>query len=330
MTTRKLLRWFALSIAVMLMLSTPVGAFQDLSQDEVAYDKIMMLRDLGVISGVNGDFRGDKELTYAEGIHMLVKGMELNLDGYAFIKRPEASDSYDHIPEDTWYTGSFITAAVLGMGLDREVDPQAVLTREAYAHYLMTALGMTGNYPFTKMLYVIQDQDEIDPSYAHSIQLLLNGKITRLDDEGSFRPKQEITRKEAAIMLADAIEFKNRYKVLQSGVDPESDGTVSFEVTAVSEDVNKVTVSWGEQPNPGYGIRIAGIEFMDEEQKAIVYYSLSYPHPDRMYPQVIVYPKDETYVAAEYTVKIAEKDTGVEQDVEKDTDVERNMEKKND
>jgi len=312
MTKRKIASCFLLVAAMLLLLAAPVSAFQDVSAGDDVYDKIVKLRKRGVINGVDGRFLGDKELTYAEGITMLVRGMKLNLDGYRFIKQPEARDSYDHVPEDAWYTEAFITAAVLGLGLDREVDPNATLTREEYAHYLMTALNLTGNYPFTRMLFVIEDQDEIDPDYSHSIQLLLNARILRLDEQSAFHPKRKITRQEAAEMLADAIEFKERYEVLQSGTDPESDGTVSFEVTRVTDEVNKVTVSWGEQPNSGYGISIAGIDFDHGEKTATVRYTLSYPHPDRMYLQVIVYPKADVYVPSGYQVKITEQAAGDE------------------
>lgn len=320
MKNGSILRWLTLSVVFMFMISTPVSAFQDLSAEDEAYERIMQLRETGVISGVDGEFQGDRLLTFAEGIQMLVRGMELNLDGYMFIKEPLASDYYDLVPGDAWYAESFITAAVLGLGIEREVDPHAVMTREQYAHYLMKALSLTGNYPFTKMFFVIKDQDEINPDYSHSIQLLLNGKIIRLDEESAFHPKREITRREAAVMLADAIDFKNRHQIIQSGEDPESDGTVSFEVTRVTEDVNKVTVSWGEQPHPGYGISVAGIEFSHEDMIATVYYKLSYPDPERMYPQVIVYPKAVTYIPSEYQVKITQK--VADQHPEPDTDTE--------
>lgn len=303
---RNLLRWFIMMVVLMLVFGSQAAAFRDLTAGDEADEKIKKLQEMGILNGVNGEFQGDRDITYAEGIHMLVKGMGLSLDGIAFIKKPEARDSYDYVPEDAWYTESFIIASVLGLELPRDIDPQAVMTREAYAHHLMTALTLTGNYPFTKMYYIIQDEADLNPDYVHSIQLLLNGRIITLDEEGRFHPKQVITRKDAAVMLYDAIEFKNRYPqpILERD---DKDGEVSFEVVPVSEEVNKVTVSWGEQPHPGYGIRIVTIEFVEEYQTAVIYYELSYPDPELMYPQVIVYPEDHTYVSSEYEVIIVEK-----------------------
>jgi len=297
---------FLLMVAALVMFSVNASAFDDIPQDDESRSKILKLQELGVISGIDGSFHGDKELTYAEGIHMIVKGLDLNLSAYMFIKAPEAKDSFDYVPEDAWYTKSFIIAAVRGLQLDRSLDPNTVMTREEFAHHLLTALDRTGPYPFTKMLFVVEDETDLNPDYMHSIQLLLNGGIISLDEDGKFRPKQPITRKEAAVMLYDAMEFKNNHTSQETDEEGYPDQEVTFEVTEVNEEVNKVTVSWGEQPNPGYGITISSIHFVDEFETAVVYYRLSYPNPDLFYPQVIVYPKDETYVSSAYKIVIEE------------------------
>jgi len=303
---RRSLKVFLLMVATMFLLGVHVSAFEDIPQEDEARDKILKLRELGVLNGIGGQFQGDKDLTYAEGIQMIVKGMDLNLSAFLFIKAPEARDSFDHVPEDAWYTKSFIIAAVHGLQLDRALDPNAVMTREEFAHHLLTALDKTGPYPFTKMLFPIADEADVNPDYMPSIQLLLNAGILSLDEEGRFLPKQVITRKEAAVMLYDAMQFRRIHGPQQEEEKGKPEQEVSFEITEVNEEVNKVTVSWGERPNPGYGISISNIHFIDEYQTAVIYYRLSYPDPERVYPQVIVYPKDETYVSSAYKVVIVE------------------------
>jgi len=303
---RSSMKVFLLVLAALVMFSVNASAFDDIPQDDAARDKVLKLQELGVINGIGGDFQGDKELTYAEGIQMIVKGMDLNLAKFLFIKAPEARDSFDYVPEDAWYTKSFIIAGVHGLELDRSIDPNAVMTREEFAHHLLTALDKTGPYPFTKMLFMIEDEADVNPDYMHSLQLLLNGRIVSLDEDGKFRPKQPITRKEAAVMLYDAMQFKNNHAAQRDQELDFPSSEVTFEVTEVSEDINKVTVSWGEQPNPGYGIAITSIHFVDEYETAVVYYRRSYPDPDRFYPQVIVTPKAETYVSSAYKVIIVE------------------------
>jgi len=302
----RLMKVLLLMAAALVMFSVNASAFDDIPQDDEERDKVLKLQELGVISGIGGLFQGDKELTYAEGIQMIVKGMDLNLSAFLFIKAPEAKDSFDRVPEDAWYTKSFIIAAVHGLQLDRSLDPNAVMTREEFAHHLLTALDKTGSYPFTKKLFILEDEADVNPDFMHSIQLLLNGGIISLDEDGRFRPKQPITRKEAAVMLYDAMQFKNNHES-QPALEEENAGSeVTFEVTEVNEEINKVTVLWGEQPNPGYGISISSIHFVDEYETAVIYYRLSYPDPDRFYPQVIVYPEDETYVSSAYKVVVEE------------------------
>lgn len=303
---RTFMRWLVLALVMMLAFSSQAAAFSDLPETDEAREKIIRLQEQGIINGVNGAFFGDKELTYAEGIHMIVKGLDLSLDAHQVEKAPKAEDYYDHVPEDAWYAESLIIAAAHGLELGRDLDPHAVMTREAYAHYLIEALNTTGVYPFTLIYFVINDESEIDPAYVNNIQLLLNAGIVQLDEELNFYPKQPITRRDAALWLHDTIEFKNQSQIVQSGTDPEN-GEVTFEVTPINEEVSKITVYWGEQPHPGYGIRINAIEFVHEEMTAVVYYERLYPDPDLMYPQVIVYPKAAAYVPAGYSVVIDER-----------------------
>ncbi len=136
----------------------------------------------------------------------------------------------------------------------------------------------------------------------NSIQMMLNGEMVKLDEDRKFRPQEEMTRKEAVVMLAKAIQFRN----IHNPILPIDSDEVTYTVAAVNDEIRKVTISWGEKPNPGYGIAITGIEFDQANQIATVMYQRHYPHPDRMYPQVIVTPTATTYVASEYTVEIDE------------------------
>src|SRR5690606_34202651 len=93
----------------------------------------------------------------------------------------------------------------------------------------------------------------------------------------------------------------------------EQHGEVAYSVTAINEDINRVNISWGEQPNSGYGLSIDKIEF--EGTIATVHYTRHYPDPDMMYLQVITYPKASTYVDSKYEIKL--KDDTKEKAIEK-------------
>lgn len=80
---------------------------------------------------------------------------------------------------------------------------------------------------------------------------------------------------------------------------------VTMSIEKVSDEVNKIILSWGSQPNSGYRITIDRIDF-NAAGEATVYYNLHYPEPDQMYTQMIAEPKAETYVSSAYKPVIEE------------------------
>lgn len=304
-----------LTLTILMIFATSVHAFNDLP-DNMEATKIKELQKKGIIQGyTDGElFMGQQNLTHAEGVHLIVRGTELSLAAFLFNKAPLASDSFDNVPEDKWYTDAFIIAAVNGVELPRGIMPSAEMTREEFAHHLLTAMLIKGDYPFTKMLYLISDDADMNPDYSHSIQLLLNAKITQLDEDNNFYPKRAITRMEAAVMVYDTIEFMNAHPYVMPDPNLPGDGTVGEEpivsdnpvtisAIKVNEDIQKVTLSWGEQPNPGYQLKISKIDYK-VDQTAVIYYTLHYPEDGMMYADVITTPEAVTYLPASYSPTI--------------------------
>ncbi len=311
----KLRRWsLSLILIAMMVIGLTSSAFAlDQEKGDEALNKIQSLMDREIVKGDGVSFHAERSMTNAEGVQMIVKGMDLNLAAFLFVKEPLASDSFDHVPNDAWYAQAFIIASVNGLDLPREIDPKAEMTREAFAHHLITAMNVKGQFPFTKMYFQPADADQLNPDYNHALQLLLNGRIAELDEEGNFRPKDAITRGEAAVMLYNMIDYMERYTapIPEEGIEPGEGGDdvlqeeVTYTVENVNDEVSRVTISWGEQPHPGYGISVASIHFRDGNL-AEVRYSLHYPDPDRFYPMVITYPTAVTYIPAGYDVQLAQ------------------------
>jgi hypothetical protein len=279
-----------LVLGVMLVCSQSVFAFSDI-QGDPAEAKIIALQKAGIISGLDDKtFDPKGKVTTAAGVHLLVKGLDLNLDRLRFIKEPKASDSFDNVPNDAWYAPSMIAAIHNGIPLTRDLQPQSTLTREAFAAYLFGALTTKVNYVSTMIWVEIKDQD-------------VKSKIAPLEN-GSFRPKAEITRSEAADMLYNAIQFiKDNPNLGEQPTTPAPEGSeeVTVASVAVNADVNKIVLSRGTKPNAGYGIKIVSVDFTSEGQ-ATIRYTLQNPEPDHMYAQVITEPKAETYVSSAYKV----------------------------
>lgn len=295
-TVKKFSLIVSLCMALLLVSGATASAFSDLPQG-ADRDKILALQERGIISGYGDSFKADKTLTNAEGIHLIVKTTDLSLAAYSFFKEPLARDYFERADNDAWYAQSLIIAQVNGLGLPRDLDPQAAMTREAYAHYLLTALLLKGDYAFTKMFFSITDEAQLNPDYMNSLQLLLNGKIITLPEDGKFRPKDMVTRQEAAVWAYNTLSFIEVHNPPAPGSGAEAD-QVAQSVEAVNADVNKVTLSWGEKPNAGYSIRITGVVFKD--QTAEVHYKLNLPEEGKMYAEVITTPTASTYVSSAY------------------------------
>ncbi len=291
--------FFLLMMAVIMLLtiSQSAFAFNDVRNDPNA-QKITELQKQGILKGQGKDgvFNPKGKLTYAEGISLIVKGLDLNIDHVRFIKAPLASDYFPNVPNKEWYSQAFIIAGFYDLGIDKSVKPTDVMTREQYAHHLFKAILTKGDYAFTEIYMVVKDQADITEAYSDSIQKLLITDIAELDKSGKFFPKKSVTRSDAAGWLYGAIEFvKNTTPVTPEPEAPSFD--LKLDVAAVNKDVNKVTIST-QVPHPGYGIRIAGISF--EGDQAFIQVETVLPNPDQMYPQVITDVQVSTYVDAAY------------------------------
>ncbi|MEO3947491.1 S-layer homology domain-containing protein [Gorillibacterium sp. CAU 1737] len=299
-------KWISAAVLPAVLWSSVAMAFSDTAGDP-AEAKIKSLQKDGILRGVNGDqFAPKQVLTYEQGIHLLVKAFNLNLDDIQFVKEPKASDYFSKVSDSAWYANDFVIAQFT-LELGKDVNPKAPITREAYAHLLSKAIQQTGEYATILLYNIIEDENMIDPAASGSIQFLLNTKITKLDSAHKFRPKASITRSEAADMLYEARAFVTSHggKLSAEPTPGEEDNSVTPEdesalsVEAISPDVNKVTLTV-TVPHPGYGVVITGIQFTSDH-KAIIRYKLTDPDPDMFYPMVLKDVKVSTYIDKAYT-----------------------------
>lgn len=172
-------------------------------------DKVISLQAQGIINGTGDDrFLPGGPLTSAQGIRLLVKAFDLNIDNLRFIKEPKASDYFKNAKDDAWYSQSLIIISYSGLELPADLDPDAVWTREEFTGYLIQLMEKQGGLPMIKLIPVeIKDGDKIDILKSGLIQRALTYNVAALDQDGNFRPKETITRAEAAIELYHAREY---------------------------------------------------------------------------------------------------------------------------
>ncbi len=298
-------KWIPLIVSIFLfMLSMTALAFDDISQEE-GRDAILELYNKGLVTGVSKtNFAPQRSLSYAEAVTLYVKAFDLNLDHIKFVKAPVASDLYDNIKNEAWHANSFVVAYHNGATFPRDLDPMAAMSREKFAHFLYQILSSKVKISMPMVWNAYADLDKVNEEYQSSINALLTLKIANLNKENQFLPKKAISRAEAAVMLYNTLErFGDQFKenMIVKPKLPIHQADVQVYTEKVNEEVNKVTIDWGEKGSTGYSVTIDRIEFTNDV--ATIYYSLHYPDPKKYYAMVITYPKASTYVAAGYKIE---------------------------
>ncbi|UIO45159.1 S-layer homology domain-containing protein [Brevibacillus brevis] len=213
MISLSLLALFTVSFAQPTFAATT--PFTDLGQSG-AKDKILSLQQQGVIKGVDDSkFAPNETITAAQGIQLMVNAFDLSLAAVTFVKAPQATDYFSKADNDAWYAESLIIAAVNGLELPNDLDPNAEWTREQFIHQLMKVMETKGNLPMIKLVPVeIRDDQELTVDYQGSIQRALARDIIELDKENKLHPQKPVTREEAAEMIYNALAYLKSHKPL--------------------------------------------------------------------------------------------------------------------
>lgn len=293
MSVKKLVTLLSATLLLGSLTAGSVFAFDDLNQEQKA--PIMALKERGVVSGMDGKhFVPTGQVSYAQAVHMLVKGLDINISAMTFIKAPEATDYYTNIPNDAWYAESFVKAHLNGLLIPKDVDPNGTITREQFADLVIHAIDTKGTFPVIKMLVIFEDENQVDPKLSYSLQRIVLHQIVTVGEDHKFYPKREMTRGEAAVWVHNAMSF-----VESHAEHPAQQEQVTVSVEKVNDDVNKVILSRGQKPTAGYGITIDSIRF-EQDGRAVITYSLTDPKPDSMNATVITEPKAEAYISSKY------------------------------
>ncbi|MFC5467211.1 S-layer homology domain-containing protein [Cohnella suwonensis] len=251
-------------------------------------------------SAKHGNDDSKATIDAATAVTMIVKGLGLNIDDIRFFKEPKASDYFTKVKDNAPYAGDFIIAQHNGLGLPKDIDPAAKVTREQFSVWLYGALSHKGDYAWIEIFAIIKDAKLISKTSMDAIQKLLIAKIVTLDGKGYFYPKSKVTVAQAKTMIARTAAFIQNTKPI-----PQPEPPVLFDPQLTTEKetdaVTKVTLSV-QAPHAGYGVVITGIKF--DGGTAYIQYKAVQPDPDKIYAQVITELKVVTYVASSYKVAL--------------------------
>ncbi|MGG1516328.1 S-layer homology domain-containing protein [Paenibacillus oryzisoli] len=283
--------------ATMIVSSLSLGsafAFSDVDGSQAA--AIAKLQASGIVSGVDADhFVPLGKITYAESVQLLVRAFGYNLDTMRFVQQPVASQLFTNVGDSAWYADAFIVAHYNGVDIPKDVNPNAVVTREQFAQLLDTAFERKAQLPMINIKSELKDDSAITPGYQGSVLRLVHYKVADLDKAGLFNPQRELTRGESAVWVYNALNVMANVKT------PVQTEKVTFNVEKVNSEVNKVTLSREQKPTGGYAISVTNIQFKADGQ-AVIQYDLQDPAAGDMTTQAVTTPTAVTYVPASYEV----------------------------
>lgn len=230
------------------MISTAF-AYTDVTEDyDWANDAITALSENGTINGYpDGTYLPENNVTRAELTKMVCL-----LFGYG------KAVAYADVSETDWYY-NFVSQSG---GYFKESDhfsPNRPATREEVAYAVYSALQLT-QLPTDKKIS-FSDQEEVDSFYLTEVKFLNEqGVITGYPDE-SFRPKNPVTRAEAAVILYRGLQVKNI--VPTPTAEPEEESVKALNYFFLVSKVSTVLDETGETATKVIG-------YMDGKQQEIL------------------------------------------------------------
>lgn len=174
--------------------------FKDIAE-HWAKAEIELLASKLIVEGVSDfQFAPDRNITRAEFTVLLARALGLEAAG--------TSERFIDVPTDAWYADDVYAAVRVGIVTgypDGSFRPQQTITREEAAVLISRAMAYAGTTASlrgdsTKMDSFI-DRNEIGDWATGGLRISIQAGIIDGLPDGSFRPAQETTRAEAAVML---------------------------------------------------------------------------------------------------------------------------------
>ena len=173
---------------------TPDGKFADVADDFWAAKDIYTLKDAGIIGGKSAtEFDPEGDVTRAEFAKMVV-----GLFGY---KATSDAVNFEDCKAEDWFTpyvAAGVEAGVIKGVSDTEFAPNATITREDACTILGRALNKVAQSNELKFT----DADKVAEYAAPYVALLSELGYVNGYEDGSFAPTNNITRAEAAKIIA--------------------------------------------------------------------------------------------------------------------------------
>lgn len=174
--------------------------FSDVPQTHYAYSAITALYNKGILSGVDDKkFEPDRAVKREEFAHMLVNAFNISGD---------AVPTFEDVKPDAWYYNSvrkcFAAGIITGYS-EKVFGVGDTITREDACVMLYR---MTGAQAGTANISVYTDVDAVSDYAADAITALSSAGLVSGMGDGSFAPKANLTRAQAAVVLYNILKSR--------------------------------------------------------------------------------------------------------------------------
>lgn len=177
------------------------GGFSDINEDHWAYSYVMSLYNYGVISGYeDGSFRPDALITRGEFIKLITDSLNINGD-------PASSISFTDVKAGDWvypYVQRFASAGGISGYEDGSAGVGRNISREDAAVFIERALIIKDTAFIDAEADGFTDEDDISDYAKDAVKTLCGANIIAGFEDGSFMPKENLTRAQAAVIIYKA------------------------------------------------------------------------------------------------------------------------------
>lgn len=179
---------------------TPTG-FKDVASNHWAYSYVTELSQKGIISGYDDNtFRPNNSVTREEFVKMIV--------GASGLYKADAQCEFTDVPQNAWYypyvASAYVNEIVSGV-TDTEFGVGSNITRQDVAVIAARILKRFKDNVTIPESTTLTDIDTVSDYATDSVKLLNGMGIINGYDDGSFMPKNTLTRAEAATIICKLI-----------------------------------------------------------------------------------------------------------------------------
>jgi hypothetical protein len=202
--------------------SKELPVFNDVGEKYWAKEAITYMVQNDIIKGYPGnDFKPYNNISREEFATIMVKSLNLE-------KKTEVSQTFEDVPQDSWSFNYVESAKQYLTGYELNnisyYKPKEKAVREDMAVALINALGFDANNYIPSNLDVYSDMSEISISLMNYVGLAIEKKIMNGYPPGEsglreFKPKGELTRAEACMLIFNALKVKGIIKTVTDTVN---------------------------------------------------------------------------------------------------------------